>query len=58
MKPIPRTTSVRGTTRDPVFFSLLDPGSGSGMEKNPDPGSRMKIPNLIFEYLVRYQIFG
>jgi hypothetical protein len=36
----------------------LDPGSvafltspGSGMEKNPDPGSEMNIPDLIFENL-------
>jgi hypothetical protein len=28
------------------------------MEKNPDPGSGMNIPNLIFENLVGYQIFG
>jgi hypothetical protein len=28
------------------------PGSGSGMEKSPDPGSGMNIPGLIFENYV------
>jgi hypothetical protein len=32
----------------------MDPGSGSGMDKNPDPGSGMNIPDLIFEN-TRYQ---
>jgi hypothetical protein len=43
-----------------VLFWTLDPGSGSGIEKNPetgsgirDPGTGLNIPDLIFENLVK-----
>ena len=35
--------------RDPMLVWTWDPDHGSGMEKNPDPGSGMNIPDLIFE---------
>ncbi len=34
----------------------LDPGSGSGMGKNPDPGSGMNIPDHFSESLEK--VFG
>jgi hypothetical protein len=33
-------------------MSMLQRGSGSGMEKNPEPGSGMNILDLSFENLV------
>jgi hypothetical protein len=42
------------------FFDpwIWDPDPRSGMEKNPDPGSGMNIPGLIFENIVPYHFFG
>jgi hypothetical protein len=36
--------------RDPVLFLI----PGSGMEKNPQPGSGINIPDLIFENIVSF----
>jgi hypothetical protein len=35
---------------------LVNPGSGMG--KNPEPGSGKNIPDIIFKYLLPYQFFG
>jgi hypothetical protein len=47
-----QATRGGGSVADPVFFWPLGPGSRIEKIQSSDPGSRMNIPDLIFETLV------